>query len=190
MKRIVTVFCLILLCCIVFCGCSKKKVSTSINLIDAINIDNLYGGEFVYNGITEINQENKTYSIRYDSSIKVGVDASKISIDVDESNKTVKVTIPEIQILNIAVDPDSLKYIPSKPNLQIKDVITRCEEDARNEAQAETLTIDENTTMLSEIAEDNICSFLRAVISPLLEDKDYVIDFYRTKATFTSEVIR
>ncbi len=196
MKKLI-ILALVFVICTILSGCAKKNVVTSSNLIDAVEIDELYGSEFVYNGVTQIPVERNNYNIKYNSTVKVGINTSDLSFDIDEENDIIKVIIPEVDILDVSIDVDSIEYLPSKPNLEIKTVLKRCEEDAIADAKAETYLSDaknanssQHSSLLFDIAEDNICSLIKGLISPLIEDSEYTVDFYRTKTTHTTEVIR
>lgn len=197
MKRLFLVLIFIFVLCAILSGCAKKNVITSTNLIDAVEIDELYGSEFVYNGVTQIAVEKNNYNLKYNSTIKVGINASDLSFDIDNENHVIKVIIPEVDILDVSIDVDSIEYLPSKPNLEIKTVLKRCEEDAIADAKAETfistskdVDSSQHSSLLFDTAEENICSLIKGLISPLIEDTEYTVDFYRTKTTHTTEVIR
>lgn len=188
---------IVVACSVILIGCSKKEVLTSTNLIDAVSINEVYGAEFVYNGITQIASSGNDYNIRYNSIVKVGVDASELvdSIQVDSKDKTVSVTIPEIHIMDVIVDPATIEYLPSKPNLTIKQVLEACEKDAVDGAKSETLFSNsaydnKSDIMLFDVAEENICSAIQGLIDPLIEGTDYHLDFYRIKTSYSTEVIR
>lgn len=196
MKKGIYSIVLLFFCCLFICSCAKEPVKTVSSLIDSIEISEMYGSEFVYNGVTQISKGKDTYNIRYNSIIKVGIDTSDLSIQVDEKDKRISVTIPEMRILDIQIDSSSLDYLPSKPNLTIKEILKECESDARENASAETFISDsvspnnETNSILYSIAEENICSAIEGIILPLIEDTDYTLDMYRIRATYSTEVIR
>lgn len=168
-------------------------------MTNAVEIQEIYGSEFIYNGITKIYDHDKEYNIRYDSTVKVGIDASSLQdgIQIDEKNKSVSITIPEIRIMEVIVDPGSLEYLPGKPPLSIKEILRACETDAIKGAKSETLFSNNEDTdlkqtdlLLFDIAEENICDAIEGIVSPLLEGTGYSLDFYRTTTTTTTEVIR
>ncbi len=81
MKKLI-ILALVFVICTILSGCAKKNVVTSSNLIDAVEIDELYGSEFVYNGVTQIPVERNNYNIKYNSTVKVGINTSDLSFDI------------------------------------------------------------------------------------------------------------
>ena len=61
------------------------------------------------NGIAFINEDS--FFMTYEGTVKAGIDIKKVNVDVDDSNKTVYVTIPKSEILDVDIDDDSIKYL-------------------------------------------------------------------------------
>ena len=72
---------------------NSAKIVTSSQLEKAVNISDLSTAEFVYNGIAEKykddNPEKEKYNIKYDASVKVGINMNDIDFNIDISNKTI-----------------------------------------------------------------------------------------------------
>ena len=94
----------------------------------AVNIENLSSAEFVYNGIAEKHKDNSDeieYRVAYEATVKVGVKMSDIDFDIDQSNKVIVPRLPEIAVNSVAVDVNSLSYMPKNPD---NEVTGCCEE--------------------------------------------------------------
>lgn len=98
---------------------SKRKVQTisESNLRGALEISELSTVEYTYNAVARAyDEDSKTlmYSVAYDGIVKAGIDFSKIGIDIDEEEKLIHITVPEVEILDYIVDEGSLEYIFEK----------------------------------------------------------------------------
>ena len=58
-----------------------------------------------------------SFIVSYTGILKLGIDLSKTKVDVDESSKTIKVTLPEPKILSNDVDLSSLKVYDEKNSI-------------------------------------------------------------------------
>ena len=150
---------------------NKATVITESQLKEAVEINDLSTAEFVYNGIAEVYKEKKKdkidYRVKYNSTVKVGVDLSKISFDIDNENKTVKPILPRIEIQEISVKPDGMSFIPDDAKGDINKVRSVCEDDATKEAK--------NSKELFEIAKENLKNTVEALLKPLIENDGYTI---------------
>ena len=114
---------------------------TSTQLKKAVNIENLSSAEFLYNGIAEKHKDNSDeveYRVAYDATVKVGVKMSDIDFDIDQSNKVVVPRLPEIAVNSVAVDVNSLSYMPKNPDAGMKEVLDLCEADAKTKQAIRT----------------------------------------------------
>ena len=117
---------------------TKESVITSSQLEKAVDISELSTAEFIYNGIADKysdgNLEETECHIAYASTVKVGIALDQITFTIDEEKKTVTPVLPEITVNTVTVDPDSLSFIPQNPDVELKDIMTVCKEDALKEA--------------------------------------------------------
>lgn len=149
---------------------------TSTQLKKAVNIENLSSAEFVYNGIAEKHKDNSDeieYRVAYEATVKVGVKMSDIDFDIDQSNKVIVPRLPEIAVNSVAVDVNSLSYMPKNPDTGMKEVLDLCEADAKNEAN--------NSDKFYRTAEDNMKSVVEALTLPLVKGKGYSIAWVESK---------
>ena len=141
---------------------------TESNLEKIINVSDLSTLEAVYNGIAEVtNSENPDqidYYVSYEAKVKAGIDFQQVDLDVDNEQKVITVTIPEIKINDVNVDIASLDYIflNHKANTQTvsEEAYKKCIEDVTNETNAEDT--------IYELAEENAKNIIEALIKPFV----------------------
>lgn len=153
---------------------NKNEISFrfSAQLVEALDIAELSASEFIYNGIAEVyDEEGKEvlYSIAYNSTVKAGIQMDDISFEVDEAQKTVKPVLPPVSIQSPIVDPASIDYIPSNPNVDLKVSLAACKENTRLEA--------EQSKKLMQLAEENVKSIVAALLTPILNNAGYRIEW-------------
>lgn len=171
---------------------NSAKIVTSSQLEKAVNISDLSTAEFVYNGIAEKykddNPEKEKYNIKYDASVKVGINMNDIDFNIDNSNKTITPILPEIKINSISVDESSLSYIPKNPDMELNEILDCCQIDAQNEAS--------NTDELYDTAKENLQTVVEALLKPITDTKGYKIkwgltrgDLYMKNTKFTCVIL-
>lgn len=166
---------------------TKGETISSSTLMKAIDIQELYTSKLEYNGIAEIYRENKEdvrCYIRYESTVKAGINCKKVDIDVDEENKIVYITLPKVKISEPNVDANSLSYIEKNSILdrkviELKDVLSACKNDAKTEAK--------NSKELKNTAEENSKSIIEGLLKNLLESKGYEIKWKESSNDTTKE---
>ncbi|MCR4787558.1 MAG: DUF4230 domain-containing protein [Lachnospiraceae bacterium] len=104
-----------------------------------------------------------TYS--YDGTVSAGIDCNKISVDKDDEQKIIKISVPKAEIINVFIDHNSFKIYEEKNGLWNKidmekynDSIIEFEEAARTKAQEKGI-IDK----ADEGARKMIESFVRSI---------------------------
>lgn len=152
---------------------TKESVITSSQLEKAVDISELSTAEFIYNGIADKysdgNLEETECHIAYASTVKVGIALDQITFTIDEEKKTVTPVLPEITVNTVTVDPDSLSFIPQNPDVELKDIMTVCKEDALKEAS--------ESKELYQTAEENLQSAIEALLSPILKNAGYTMQW-------------
>ena len=93
----------------------------------------------------------------------------KVTFSIDEENKTITPELPEIDVNSVTVDPDSLSYIPQNPDIEMKEILELCKKDALDEAA--------ESKELYQVAEENIQSAIEALLSPILKNAEYTIQW-------------
>ena len=122
MRRIVSIFIItvILISSCVACGTKKDDtsgVNHEPNLGQMRNICELATMECYYHNVAKYEEENATgfwlwkkdkrFWIRYDGTVTMGIDASKVSVKVNKNDEVI-ITIPQAKVLDSKVNPDSL----------------------------------------------------------------------------------
>ena len=115
------------------------------------------------------------YIYSYDGVVKAGLDFAGIEVQVDDANRTVTVRLPEIEILDVNIDNDSLKIYDESQSiftpLHISDV---------NEAQIELKEQVRQTAIdngILEEAEKNARTIISGFLSGTMDLKNYTIQF-------------
>ncbi|MBO5373202.1 MAG: DUF4230 domain-containing protein [Lachnospiraceae bacterium] len=155
-----------------------KEIITKATLEKIINVSELSTFEAIYNGIAEVMNEKKTenvdYYVSYEARVKAGIDFEQIEISVDNEEKRIVVTIPEVKINDVNVDIGSLDYIfendKANDETVVQEAYKACIEDAKKESS------DENA--ICELAEQNTKNMIEALIKPFINqlDAEYVLE--------------
>ena len=154
---------------------APPEVITVSTLEKIINVRDLSTFTAVYNGIASVTREETAeqpdYYVSYEARVKAGIAMADVQIAVDNNEKIVTVTLPEIEITEVNVDIASLDFIFYNLNAD-RSTITQeaykaCEEDVTAEAEAQTAIL--------ELAKQNAVNIIRALTSPIIEqlDADY-----------------
>lgn len=149
----------------------EPTIVTSSTLTDAIDISELSTAQFTYNGVAELyrdeNKQKVECHIRYNATIKAGIDMDSVKWEIDETNKTVTPILPEIKITANPVDEKTLSFIPSNPKAELSTILRVCKEDAEREAM--------ESSELVETAEENLKSIIEGLLYPILSPQGYSI---------------
>lgn len=149
----------------------EKRVITSSTLKETINISDLSTSKFTYNGIAVIYKDKEKNRvkchIKYNATVKAGIDMSAVEFEVDDENKIVKAILPQIKITSNTVDEKSLSFIPQDAKVELKDALIACQNDALVESQ-------ESQELLSA-ARENLKSVIEALLLPVVSTKGYSI---------------
>ena len=151
-------------------GKEKTTVVTSSRLEKVLQISELSTYKVTYNGVASVKNDDDEllYHVAYEAKISVGLDMEKIQVEVDESeeeNKKIIVTLPEIEIMDVDVNPGSLDYIFEKKSADTDDVsmaaFPACRADVEEECKS--------NEVLFELARENAGNTIKALVKPLLE---------------------
>ena len=148
----------------------KPTVITESTLQEIINVSELSTYTAVYNGVAKVPNPDKPeeidYYVAYDAKVYAGIDFKDVAVKVDNEKKTIHVSVPEIRINKINVDISSMEFIfnNDKANTVSQQAYKACEEDAKQES--------EKQQAIYELAKQNACNVLRALIQPIVEQAD------------------
>lgn len=147
---------------------SRQGITVSkASLKEAVSISKLSTAEFTYNGIAEKTDEsgNVSYYIYYEASAKSGVNMDEIDFDIDDANKAITVILPQINVNSPVIDESKIDYLPSNPNVNLREVLELCKADMQQEIEA--------NPNVRNTAEENLKSTLEALLMPILGSDGY-----------------
>lgn len=157
----------------------EGKVTTisEASLKKVFEISELSTADYTYNAVARAyNQDNSEvrYYVAYEGRIKAGIDFSKIKIDIDEEEKLITLTIPDIEFQEITVDPGTLEYIFKDKGSETESIhqeaFTLCQQDLNERAARE-----EEFLLL---ARSNAASVVEALVMPWISqlEDSYTVD--------------
>lgn len=100
-----------------------KKFEVTVEYLEKAlsDISELSTAELSYTGICTVEEgkipfiTKKGFSMLYTGSIKAGIDASQIGIEITDSE--VVITVPKAEIQSVVIDPDSIQFYDEKKAL-------------------------------------------------------------------------
>lgn len=149
----------------------KETILTTATLEKTMDVAELSGAQFTYNGIAEIYKKKDKKDVKchvlYNAKVKAGIDMTEVEFKLDDENKKVLVTLPEVVINKVNVDEKKLDFIPENTTVEVGEVLTACKNDAKKEAN--------DSEQLLTLAEENIKSIVEALIYPVIDNYGYEI---------------
>ena len=151
------------------------KYDSSSNLIKSVKIEKLNLAKYTWDGIAEYHKNGKdkvdTY-IKYEAEIVATMNLNDFSknVKVDEDKKIITITLPKIELTPNVLFKDggnSFSFIPDNTDLEMKELLKVCEEDAKKEVAS--------NTKIKEIALKNAKSSIKKYFLTFVIDKDYKI---------------
>ena len=150
----------------------KPTVLTVPTLQKIISVSELSTYTAVYNGIAQVPNPDKPekidYYVSYEAKVYAGIDFKDVVIEVDEETKEIRVSVPDVRINKVDVDISSMEFIFNNDKANTSTVSQQaykaCEEDAKQES--------EKQQAIYELAKQNACNVLRALIQPIVEQAD------------------
>lgn len=154
-------------------------IVTASQLEKVLQISELSTYKVTYNGVAAVSDDKDKllYYVAYEADVSIGIEMEQIRVEVadetDGADKKIVVTLPEVEIVNVDVDPGSLDYIFEKKSANTEDVsvtaIPACRADARDECLS--------NEMLFELAKENAVNTINALMKPLMEQyREYSLE--------------
>ena len=151
---------------------SEPTIISKATLEKVINVSDLSTFEAIYNGVAAVANEEKPenidYYVSYEAKVKAGIDFALVEVEVNETDKVITVTLPEVKITDVDVDIASLDYIfmNNKANTQTvsAQAYKKCIKDVTKESNS--------TDEIYESARQNARNIVEALISPFVEQLD------------------
>ena len=136
-------------------------------LKEVLEISQMSTAEYTYNSLLQKKAEKGelAYSVCYNGTITAGIDFSKIEIKIDDTAKTIDVTVPEPEINSINVDAGSLEYIFEDEKYNTETVNSEAYSLAVNDLEQKAYS---NTEILA-LAKENAISTVEALLEPWTE---------------------
>ncbi len=191
MKKIKMLF-LILGCVMILGGCDNKLQNQQPDLTQIRAICELATLKTYFHnvaefekkagvGITHLFETDRTMWIEYTGIAKIGIDMSKVNIELN--NNHVKVTLPQAKVISIDIDNEKLdknSYVYSNDNFINKNEISPEEEtEAVRKAQEQMQKSAESNTQLMMSARERAKELIEKYIKNLgeLSETEYQIEW-------------
>ena len=148
------------------------RTELSSTLMEAINIAELSTAEFRYKGIAEIYTNEEKTKIRcrvcYNAIVKAGIDMNEVKPGtVDPTNKTITMSLPNINLKVSIIDEQSMNTLPSDSDVSFNVLLKRSKEDVENEAK--------HSKELINTARENLKATIEGLAYPILKPQGYTI---------------
>lgn len=148
------------------------QIVTSARVEKIIKVNTLSTFQAIYNGVSSVDRpdtkKSPDYHVAYEASISIGIDPDKITVDVNNDEKKILVSLPPVRITDTSVDIGSLDFIFENDDINNSDIIQEayqsCIHDVMTEASTETVIFD--------LAEKNAENIIRALLEPFLSQID------------------
>ena len=151
---------------------NEPEVVTVSTLEKIINVSELSTFTAVYNGIAQVmnekNPEEIDYYVSYEARVNAGVDFEKIVISVDNEEKIIQISIPEVYITDVNVDIASVDFIfyndKANTSTVTEAAFKACENDVKGESEKQAAILD--------LTKQNAINILTALVKPIVEQMD------------------
>lgn len=148
---------------------TDTQIDITITLEKIVKTSDLSTSVFRYDGIVEIPNPKKPtnidYYIYYSASVYAGIDFSQVQFKEDKEKKTITAILPEVQINDTVVEPESLDFMfmnKKADNVSVTTTaLTACETDIQRECTSESA--------LLEVTRLNTENVIRALAEPVIE---------------------
>lgn len=169
---IAVVFCLVVGVPVIQQGNTGPEVITTSTLQEIIGVSELSTYTAVYNGIAQVmnekDPEDIDYYVSYEAKVYAGIDFEAINFRVDNDAKIIYMELPEVAITKVDVDIASMDFMfyDNKANASTvsQAAYKACEADAQQESASQQA--------IYELARQNACNVLTALIDPIVEQLD------------------
>ena len=156
--RLIKAFCLLVILLLIlfflwhriFSNSNKPKEITTVEatsrLEKILQISELSTYQVTFNGVADIHSDDGSllYYTAYQAKVNIGLDMEKIQVSVTEPEapeQKITVTLPEIEIADVNVDPGSLDYIFEDSSADTDTVsitaLPACKADAEAECRSD-----------------------------------------------------
>ena len=151
----------------------EGKVSTisEASLEKVFDISELSTADYTYNAIAKAYDEDGAtvkYYVAYEGKVKAGIDFGKIKYDINEEEKIIHITIPEVEFTEKTVSPGTLEYIFKNKKSETENVYQEAFELCKQDLAERTDKEEE----LLQLAKENAVAVVEALVTPWVEQID------------------
>lgn len=157
----------------------EGKVSTisTATLEKVFALSELSTADYTYNAIaTAYDEDGITvkYYVAYEANVKAGIDFGKIKYDIQEEEKVIHITIPEVAFTEKTVSPGTLEYIFKDKKSETENVYQEAFELCKKDLAERT---DQEKELL-QLARENAVAVVEALVTPWVEqiDNEYKVE--------------
>lgn len=150
----------------------SKSPIAEVSLEKILEIEELSTVDYTYNATvakySKDNPEEVEYYVAYEGTVTAGIDFKEIKPERNDNEKTITLTLPEIEIQSIRVDMGTMEYIFVKNEFETETISQEayklCKNDLKNRIEKEDL--------LYTTARENAISSVEALFKPWVETGD------------------
>ena len=156
---------------------SKVTTVSRASLEKVFEISELSTADYTYNAIAKAYGEDGTtvkYYVSYEGKVKAGIDFNKIDFDINEEEKIITVTLPDVELQERTVNPGTLEYIfidkKSETEAVHQEAFRLCESDLEERTAKEE--------ELFTLARENAAAVVEALVMPWVKqiDEEYKVE--------------
>lgn len=146
------------------------------SLQELIEINELSTVDYTYNAIATKYDENNDpmYYVAYEGTVTAGIDFNEIGIEVIEEEKTIKITVPDVEIHSTKVEMGTMDYIFTKNKYETEDISQEAYKLCKNDLKTRI----EKENIIYKVAKENAISSVKALFKPWIDtiDDEYTIE--------------
>ena len=154
----------------------KLTTISESSLQKIIEINELSTVDYTYNATVTKTKDDSSeimYHVAYEGTVTAGIDFHEIDFDLNEEQKIITITIPEVEIHNISVNMGTMDYIFTKDKYETETI----SQEAYKLCKADLKKRIEDEELLKKTAKENAISSVEALFKPWIEtvDKEYQV---------------
>ena len=146
----------------------ELTIVSETSLKEILDIDELATLEYFYNSVAQVTEEDSEkvkYHVSYEGTVRFGIQFEDIRIEVDEINKQIQITLPEVNLIDCNIDPETLDFIFEKDKYETENVIIEAETVCKTDLKIKAFQ-DED---LKKLAKESAIDVINALICPWIE---------------------
>ena len=142
----------------------KVTTVTQAELEKVIRTAKLYTAEYPYNGYATVRGDNgkPKYYVAYEGIIRAGVNTDKITVDINEDERSIVIRLPYIEMADPIIDAGTLEYIFTSSRYNVGANSS----EAYNAAIVDLKTKALNDQNMREVAENSAKTAIKALVEP------------------------